>query len=245
MKIKYVTLTGADDSTPINGLLDLSAEFSFVEWGILFSQTRQGEARYPSWQWVNHLAMFTHLHLSAHLCGQWVTEVMQGSLTILRQHPSIDKAFGTIQLNCYKDRLRHAMYCEPLWRVISVVHNGYKPVILGGNYSGIHVNVEQFLNAGVYPLFDASGGHGQSPRIWPSPLTTEFGTALFCGYAGGLGPDNLEKELIRIEEAAGDASIWVDMESRLRNPNDEFDLKKCRRVLLAVQRWKDGNQDDG
>lgn len=240
MKIKYVTLTGADDKTSIDGLLDLSAEFPFVEWGILFSQNRQGGTRYPSWHWVDHLCIFTHLHLCAHLCGQWVTDAMQGRLSILDRQ-GIDRAFGSIQLNCYQDRLRQAMTSEPLWRAISVIHNGRKPVILGGNYSGVTIDVEKFLNAGVYPLFDTSGGHGKLPQVWRSPFTTEYGTPLFCGYAGGLGPDNIEKELFRIAEAAGEASIWIDMESKLRNSKDEFDLKKCRQVLLAVQQWRSRN----
>jgi hypothetical protein len=238
VKIKYVTLTGADDRTSIDGLLDLSAEFPFVEWGILFSQSRQGGSRYPSWHWVEHLAIFTHLHLSAHLCGQWVNDAMQGRLTILA-HESIEKAFGTIQMNCYKERLKQALVSPLLWRAISVIHNGYKPVILGGNYSGIAIDVEKFLNAGVYPLFDASGGHGQSPKVWPSPFTTEHGTPLFCGYAGGLGPDNVGRELTRINEVAGQSHIWIDMETKLRNTKDEFDLKKCRQVLLAVQQWRE------
>lgn len=238
MKIKYVTLTGADDHTPIDGLLELSQEFDFVEWGILFSQARQGEPRYPSWQWINHLCVFEHLHLSAHLCGKWVTAAMEGHLPLLN-HPGIERAFNTIQLNCYADRLREAMICEPLWQVISLVHNGRKPVILGGNYATVSVQPEQFLNAGVYPLFDASGGQGKSPSRWPEPLRTEFGTPIFCGYAGGLGPENLQKELPRIEEVVRDATIWIDMESSLRDTSDRFDLKKCRSILRMVKPWVD------
>ena len=52
------------------------------------------------------------------------------------------------------------------------------------------------------------------------------------GYAGGLGPDNIESELQRIAAAAGDAPFWIDMETRVRSDNDEqFDLNKVRRCL--------------
>lgn len=243
MKIAYVTLTGADDKTPIDGLLDVSAEFPFVEWGILFSPSRQGSSGYPSWRWLDHLCVFGHLHLAAHLCGQYVVDAMRGRLTVLERE-QVDRAFGTIQLNCYKDLLREALTHPILWRTISVVHNGRKPVILGGNYSGLSIDVTQFLNAGVYPLFDASGGNGLSPKVWPAPFKTEYGTKLFCGYAGGLGPENVSKELNRINDVAGDATVWIDMQSKLRNAKDEFDLKKCRQVLITVRQWIDRNRQD-
>lgn len=240
MQIKYVTLTGADDHTPIDGLLELSAEFSFVEWGILFFPPRQGEPCYPTWRWLNHLFVFTEgvhpFHLSAHLCGKWVTDAMQGHLPLL-DNERFDAAFNTIQLNCYKGVLQQALTHPILWRTISLVHNGRKPVILGGDYAGLSISVEQFLNAGVYPLLDASGGHGQVPKLWPAPFKTEHGTPLFCGYAGGLGPDNIKRELDRIADVAGKATVWIDMQSKLRNGKDEFDLKRCRQVLLAVQDW--------
>ena len=47
-------------------------------------------------------------------------------------------------------------------------------------------------------------------------------------YAGGLGPDNLEEELKRIEEVAGDRTIWIDMETKVRSDGDrifESDLR--------------------
>ena len=47
-----VTITGADDAVDPGALVALSAEFPFVEWGILFSKSREGEARYPSAEWA-------------------------------------------------------------------------------------------------------------------------------------------------------------------------------------------------
>ncbi len=85
MKIKYVTLTGADDNTKHEELLRVSALYPFVEWGILFSQKKSGLAeRYPSWDWVVDLAKKTNenTNLSAHLCGQWVDDAMSGRLTV-------------------------------------------------------------------------------------------------------------------------------------------------------------------
>jgi len=81
-------------------------------------------------------------------------------------------------------------------------------------------------------LFDASGGHGVSPEYWPAHLPDKS-----CGYAGGLGPDNLARELPRIQEAAGQGPYWIDMEGKLRNEADRFDLARARLCLAACRQF--------
>ena len=46
-----LTITGPDDKTDIDTLLQLSQYYPFVEWAILYSPTRQGSERYPSEEW--------------------------------------------------------------------------------------------------------------------------------------------------------------------------------------------------
>src|SRR5678815_1000900 len=77
-----VTLTGADDSTDIKALLALAEEHPFVEWGLLFSVSHQGQPRYPSREWVERLMeeMPEDLKLSAHVCGRMVRDfVLRGA----------------------------------------------------------------------------------------------------------------------------------------------------------------------
>jgi len=78
-------------------------------------------------------------------------------------------------------------------------------------------------------LFDSSGGRGLAPVSWPAPLP---GTT--CGYAGGLGPDTLTEQLPLIHTAANGRGYWIDMEGRLRTPEDRFDLDRARRCLEIV-----------
>ena len=70
-----------------------------------------------------------------------------------------------------------------------------------------------------------AGFRGIAPDHWPPPLAGHF-----CGYAGGLNPDNIDRHLDLMRDAAGDELVWIDMESGIRT-NDNFDLSKCRRVL--------------
>lgn len=249
MKIKYVTLTGADNNTSIDKLVALSERFSFVEWGILFSRSKSGVERYPDDKWVEVLVKAKQqcsLNLSAHLCGGYVKDAFKGVITFLEDE-GMDEIFGRIQLNCYKERLKKAFESEKLWDAISRVDRG---VILGGNYTEeIREIVDPtfLLHHKVAPLFDASGGHGNLPREWPKPFMSEYDTTIHCGYAGGLGPENIEEELVRIEKIVGtgpgvcgefgttdEVIVWIDMETKVRTGGN-FDLKKCEVVLKAVE----------
>lgn len=78
-------------------------------------------------------------------------------------------------------------------------------------------------------LFDASGGNGISPDEWIAPLS-----GISCGYAGSIGPDNVANELTKIRSVAGGISFWIDMEGKLRNSEDWFDLDSAGAVLSIV-----------
>lgn len=56
MILQGVTITGADDHTYIEELMNLSAKFPFVEWGILMSPKRVGTNRFPSGHWMKLFA---------------------------------------------------------------------------------------------------------------------------------------------------------------------------------------------
>jgi hypothetical protein len=248
MKLKYVTLTGADNTTSPEKLVELSLKYPFVEWAILFSKSKAGHVRYPTEAWVDEMISITadqtDMNFSAHLCGKWVEDVIAGQLTFL-QKKEYNLRFNRLQLNMGKERLQSAIKNKTF---IDTVMGADKQVILGGNYNHITVSGAFFDHTGLYPLFDASGGRGVEAKEWPKPLTyTDYDPSdsskdtqktLFCGYAGGLGPDNVVAELDRIKAVAGDATIWIDMESRLRTVEggkDIFDLEKCERVLQAAK----------
>ncbi|KKM20298.1 hypothetical protein LCGC14_1646870 [marine sediment metagenome] len=76
-----VTITGADDAVDVEELAALADEFPFTEWGILLSQSRMGQPRYPTFEWIRELLEakkerlpFSHhrFQLSGHLCEKWV-----------------------------------------------------------------------------------------------------------------------------------------------------------------------------
>jgi hypothetical protein len=83
-------------------------------------------------------------------------------------------------------------------------------------------------DAGVDWLFDVSFGTGAAPRDWP-PLSS---SQPFCGFSGGLGPDNVRARLAYAPVAPG-VAYWIDMESGVRT-DGRFDTAKCAAVCAAV-----------
>ncbi len=223
MNLWRVTLTGADDRTSHDEMLEISREFKHVEWGILFHQSKVGQFRYPTFNWIDKLS--SELTLSAHLCGQFVTSAMRGKFIELEQ-------FQRIQLNFHKKRLQEALTCQPLEEAIKA---SKKDVIFGGNFKNVEVCATDLM-PNIQILYDGSGGHGILSEEWEIPAE-----GMDVGYAGGLNPDNLEEQLAKIEEVVGERHVWVDMESGVRT-DDVFDLNKVRRCLEICSKYFLGNK---
>lgn len=233
MKIKYVTFTGADDSIQPNDLISISKDYPFVEWGILFSKN-QGN-RYPSEDWIyNLVCQKAHaiqkdndltFNLSGHLCGAYAKELLKGRLTLNDQQYPLTEAFGRFQINMGQEAieiLNKEKIIEQMNRTnaqfILQLHNGSQPV---------WEELNHLPNCST--LYDQSGGRGILQNSWQSPKHH------LTGYAGGLGPDNLEDELFKIGNVIGDKEIWIDMESKVRT-DDQFDLSKCIQCLQIVSK---------
>jgi hypothetical protein len=231
MKLLGVTITGADDGINPLDILQLAAKYPFVEWAILFSKAKQGQARYPSPEWIQDLiekdAEYSAL-FSAHLCGKWVRQVCKGDWSFLSdaEFPCDLKFFDRVQLNfhCYVKRIKdQEAFVKPLldfpvaMQFIFQLNNLNSPLL---DYA-----VSEGLDA--VPFFDLSGGAGKLPENWPK-------TEKMCGYAGGLSPENLEEQLRIIDEQA-EGEVWVDTESGVRTDN-QFDLDKVNRFLEIAEK---------
>lgn len=261
MKLDRITFTGADNSIhPIN-LAKIATDFvdnsgqTYVEWGILVSPRtlNGGRNRYPSLEWIDDLKSYAQNHnlkLSLHICGGWVRNLLLGKIEFPE---SLLDGFQRVQLNFHAEKNP----CNP-YRFIEMMTilehmTGKKQWIfqidgaLGNkHFESVYGNTEHENVIDAVPLFDTSSGTGISPKEWPKPKYHESGYAyspplpiewLYHGYAGGLGPDNLQEEIIKINEATKtpedtDCRVWLDMETKVRSNQDRlFDLKKVRMVL--------------
>lgn len=228
MKLDKVTITGADDSVSPKDLVEISKEFPFVEWGILLSKKNMGSNRFPSGKWLDELSDIkenSNLKLSCHVCGKWMIDIRSGIWSIIDEVGDSLKIFDRIQIN-FGSTISDMNSSEMLQGLKKINHN-FQYIFQIKNPSHITI-VDLFRYSGIdcVPLFDASGGAGVLPESWPKY------PGYYSGYAGGLSPANIEKQLKSIESVVQDNTIWIDVESKVRSNNDIiFDLEKVRLFL--------------
>lgn len=233
MKLDRVTITGADDSVDPADLVALSREFPFVEWGILFG-TGDHRPRFPSDSWSKEFVEAIppgQVRVAAHLCGRWIRDIVDyGRASWWTAYHWFTGAAERVQLNFHGARQHPSVVFDRVCRIQDAEPN-FDLIFQcdGVNDALVRKLADQSVGS---PLFDRSGGAGLLPEEWPPSWRHNY-----CGYAGGLGPDNVLQELERIRQvvAAPDEPIWIDMERRVRSDDDlKLDITKVRSVLEAV-----------
>jgi len=228
MNIKLCSLTGVDSTTHPYQLEELSLRYPFVEWGILYSPKRAGnDNRYPSVQKIKSFLtnIFSSIHFAVHYCGSGVKNLINGELVEIDILKMLKAHHGRVQLNFNAqegeidlDRL-DAFIAEHPEVTFITQHNE--------NNIELREKFAHHPNHAI--LFDASLGRGIAADSYAPPLKDTY-----CGYAGGLGPESLEAAIPKIAAVAGNEAFWVDMEGKLRNAEDLFDLDKAETCLKIV-----------
>lgn len=207
---EFITFTGVDDNTDAMALVQLADDYP-VEYGVLFSPKRQGiEPRYPKLATIAWLVSELPLRWAAHLCGGDARDVIaKGQST----HDNQLRYFQRAQINTADPTVKPSQIGS--W---AAERNLRAILQCRGDFPRV---------ASVDVLFDASGGRGITPGAWPVANRTTF-----CGYAGGLRPENVAAAVQTI--GAQRMRYWIDMESGVRDEQDRFDINKCRAVCEAV-----------
>lgn len=230
MKLDKVTITGADESINPQQLKDISKEYPFVEWGILYSKkhNNKGAPRYPQQKWINNLHKINKesMCLSLHLCGSIVRDLATHAKWKISPLTKLT-GFNRVQLNFSNKRLDfHEDFIDvlPYRKRFIFQMNGINDNII---YKAL------YLGRDVVPLFDNSCGTGILPSEWPKPIA-----GIHNGYAGGLGPKNLKKQLDKIANVVKRGRIWIDMETNVRSNNgQQFDLNKVTKCLDIAEKY--------
>lgn len=251
--IDRVTMTGPDESVDPSKMVEVSNKYPFVEWAILVSgkyTTGQPIPRFPGLEWIK--AMFAAYEKAAvqpkfsmHICGSWVRDLLANNFVL----PIADilPKFDRIQINTHAQKTE--INIPEFIRNLHDLEAGMKP---DGDKQFIiqweWVNGEHLLKAArlylfsAVPLYDCSHGAGILPVRWPIRLRSENPQfPMYCGYAGGIGPDNIRVVLPTLADmirryGGNYCPIWIDMETKIRSDNDQkFDLDKVVEVLDACK----------
>jgi hypothetical protein len=206
--ITKITLTGVDESTDIDRLVQMAAAHPFVEFGFLYTTSPEGRSRYPRREWLEAVLPKFPDSAALHICGSGARkELVEGRLVDLTRHTQRVQVNGIVGL----DELENL---SSKVNIILTQHTVRNQKLLTATH---------LMNHCV--LIDDSGGRGISPETWNPPETSKH-----VGFAGGLGPDNLGTELTKIQAVAGSTGSWIDMEGKLRT-HDIFDLDKVQACI--------------
>lgn len=215
VKPKFITFTGFDDRTCIDQMVDISKAYP-VEWGVLVSPHNR-DARFPSNQAIKELVdRYWNLNLSMHCCGQYSRNVQS-----LGEFPYQEfiLAFKRFQLN--------GKIIVSKSDIVSMYKKiGASFIFQGSNFDRSLSNQN---SDAISVLFDTSGGRGIVPDKFP------MHPGFFCGYAGGISPENVIEVIEKINAPEG-AEYWIDMETGVRT-NGWFDMQKVMLVCDRVFRF--------
>jgi len=229
MIIDFVTFTGIDDNTSIGKLEAFTLEHPNVEWGVLLAP-KTNRPRFPTVQWIDDLASSdVGEKMSGHLCGEYAGLAAQGQWQQLSNiYPPW--TFSHFQLNLWKhtEVFSEAVFLEGLSKskflndTIILQVNGKHDYFADFDYTNSPFTIRL--------LYDKSGGQGVLTESYPVQHSKHF-----SAYAGGFGPANIVEELKKLANVVGDGHTAIDLETKLRNSDDAFDLEACRQVYEACR----------
>ncbi len=240
MPLTQVTITGADDKVDPQAMVELSAEFPFVEWGILSSITRAGSRRYPSVPWNERLLTTTaavsgkpRMALALHLCGNDARQITHGKVVEMVDY--LDH-FDRVQINGYTEigwRFVDVLLATTPIYILQVRTNSLpeSPEMKQAVDDARRINLLGYrlgARERAHILYDPSGGTGRPINFFPHP--PQF---IRVGYAGGIKPETITEIPAALRKFR--APWWLDMESGVRDAEDRFDLGLVRQALENVR----------
>ena len=225
MKIKFITCSGANETTDIVSLLALAEKFPIVEFGIQVSgeKCHYGSQRF---KWINDLAGYAAqqkvvLNIALHVNRSWAEECGQGNITrALADLLDLKDCHGDFFAKRIQFNFKIGRDKAPDKAKLAALINSLKGrrCILSYNESNKDL-IQTLYREGV--VFD-----------WAK----EVGN-LFC-----ISPDNVRKTLNEIYQSwyasPNTAGIWLDAEGMLKGENKHLSLVKCCAYLENAMDWR-------
>lgn len=237
MNLKFISCSGANEHTDLEGLIALLSEFSAkAEVCIQVSGKKSsfGSARYWWLKALYYKSIATNVqaNFALHLNQDWVEKFCAGETVgelsefLSWKNCAGQPFFGRVQLNF---RIGREKTPEP--DTLMVVAAQYPDVRFILSYNDSNA---EFIR-GLYRkgfrfdcLYDNSHGEGIAPEYYDPPA---FDNVL-QGYSGGISPENVASVLHNISGSVSvDREIFIDAEGKLKGDDGHFCLKKCRMYL--------------
>lgn len=237
-----ISFIGIDSDTNLNELKKLPTLTKHkIEFGILYSENKMDNSqRYPNKKEILKMldglnSQETNFTLSLHLCGQSVSKFLSMNEEII----ALCKKFNRVQLNIPAGEFKNSSNLfKKLNNILSLIDASRLPFIVVLQYNSRNKELlDNFINENFHYrncfdiLFDNSGGLGKEIDT-PFPQINN----IYCGYAGGINPDNINTIVEKINTVAKQ-SYYIDMESGIRE-DDLFSIQKCQMLLENLSKHK-------
>lgn len=224
--INKVTFTGIDNKTKVEDLVELYNKYPFVEFGVLISANNTNnniDNKYPNLVILKSLKT-KNLPLSLHVCGSIAHEIIQHNnwqplYNLIGEYLPY---FSRIQLNVSALNTFSTEVEFPKTHTF-ILQTKSDKLDIYNTYKNVY-NVVGFQ--------DNSGGTGKVENNW---MITED---KYFGYAGGIGPDNVIEIVTQLALMRPRKLFWIDMETKVRNDKNWFDIKKCQQVCEQLVETK-------
>lgn len=219
------TFTGVDEGTDLDELAMLAIEYPAVEFAVLAGSQTGLQPIFPRTGFVERFRREMarrQLPSAIHLCGRYARMAVSNDGRVVGRLTEFVNGFGRVQVNM--TAAEQAACAGALESFAQMV-----PELILQHRDAGWESVPIRGHPRVTYLFDPSGGRGiESIDDWPAPPEGRR-----VGYAGGIGPHNIER-VLAFAARWPDTDLWFDMESNMRD-NGLFDTSRVDAVLGKVR----------
>lgn len=244
MKLRYITCSDPREDIPVESLLNFMAKYPISEIGV---QAHPGPMSFDNGRnkWFGEIMkkaqnMQTAPNIALHVNYAWCDYMCEGlvpyELDWWLRVPNIysgQPVVKRIQLNIGDfsnkfdvKKLTFLMKRHPKQEFIFPWNERVAKEIDTLKQNGAKFSL----------LFDGSYGAGIEPEKWQKPVYNDVPN----GYAGGLGPDNVAKNLDKINAILPENyATWIDAEGKLRDrqTTGSFTLELAEKYLQNALNW--------
>lgn len=244
MKLRYITCSDPREDIPVESMLNFTAQYPISEIGV---QAHPGPMSFDRGRnkWFGEIIkkaqdMQNPPNIALHINYLWCDFMCEGlvpnELDWWLRVPNIYTGLPIIkriQLNIgdYSNKFDEK-------KLATLINRHQKQEFIFPWNKHTAKNIEKLKKTGAKfsLLFDGSYGAGIEPCAWYTPVYNDIPN----GYAGGLGPDNVAKNLDKINAILPrNYETWIDAEGKLRDrcTTGSFTLELAEKYLQNALAW--------
>ena len=246
MKLKYITCSDPREDISVESLLNFTKTYPIAEIGIqVYSGVVSSNWAFNAW--LNQLLtkaqnMPKAPNIALHVNQPWGDLMGTGVVPQELAYPLRIKNIYTgqpvikrVQLNIGNYSIKPKFDVKRLSALIKQ-HPDQEFILPWNKFNAEKIEIMKLIGTKFSLISDASHNTGKEPDSWPKPLYKD----IVNGYTGGLGPDNVAKNLDRINTVLPeDYTTWIDAKGKLCD-NDKtfsFSLELAEEYVKNAIAW--------